>query len=346
MDGNGIYESKEGDKVLKGVPVSLWDATNAAAPVQIGTTVETDSKGEYEFTDLQNGTYIIKFENTDAANRHFSPTQEDEETTFAINSDVTANNDNTEGSFTITLPYEGDFDGAQLYINAGFVTPITVTLANSNTNKGTVNFTGSAPAVTTKTIWPGEKVQVAYTASGENVFDKWLLDGEPFRSNSSVYDTGTITGYWKHNVSFYDEDGTTQLGQTQKVSDGKFARATNPSDKPGKIFVGWKANNNLYNTAAVNALPITADTSFTAEYAFDGKAVVVYDFGGATLNGEGYKVVTGTPDTPLTDIPTGTFDHPGYTQGGWKKSVDGGTATDVTDLNTEQFGVADRKSVV
>jgi hypothetical protein len=340
VDGNGIYESKEGDKVLKGVPVSLWDATNAAAPVQIGTTVETDSKGEYEFTDLQNGTYIIKFENTDAANRHFSPTQEDEETTFAINSDVTANNDNTEGSFTITLPYEGDFDGAQLYINAGFVTPITVTLANSNTNKGTVNFTGSAPAVTTKTIWPGEKVQVAYTASGENVFDKWLLDGEPFRSNSSVYDTGTITGYWKHNVSFYDEDGTTQLGQTQKVSDGKFARATNPSDKPGKIFVGWKANNNLYNTAAVNALPITADTSFTAEYAFDGKAVVVYDFGGATLNGEGYKVVTGTPDTPLTDIPTGTFDHPGYTQGGWKKSVDGGTATDVTDLNTEQFGVA------
>ena len=58
MDGDGIYETADGDQGLAGVTVQLFDATT---DTQVGVDVMTDANGAYSFTGVIAGDYYVVF---------------------------------------------------------------------------------------------------------------------------------------------------------------------------------------------------------------------------------------------------------------------------------------------
>ena len=119
----------------------------------------------------------------------------------------------------------------------------------------------------------------------------------------------------KYSVTFYAEDGTTILGDVQRVSEG--GRATQPTvpSKQGYTFIGWLDMDTLRSTTFDN---ITKDMRLKARYVQNTKTVKYY-----------YKNAA-NKDTLIAEVEMGSEeegeDHypeppelDGYTFTGWRK---------------------------
>jgi uncharacterized repeat protein (TIGR02543 family) len=105
---------------------------------------------------------------------------------------------------------------------------------------------------------------------------------------------------------------------SQSVQDGASAADT-PALTPngGYAFLGWKnsLDNAIYDSDAVKAYKVTADVTFTAQYARSDKAAVVFDYaGGQDGAGASFSTVSGYPGDAYT-APTPA--RTGYTFDGW-----------------------------
>ena len=107
----------------------------------------------------------------------------------------------------------------------------------------------------------------------------------------------------------------------------------------GYVFTGWKSSltGAIYSSDALTLLPVTANVTFTAQYADSEKATVIFDYNGGTASGVTSSSVSGKPGTTYTiPIPTRT----GYTLSGWDSTPSGtfGAAGSVT-IYTAQWTI-------
>lgn len=139
---------------------------------------------------------------------------------------------------------------------------------------------------------------------------------------------GTMTG-----------DAAAQVAYNGSVPADKIPNVT---ANAGKVFIGWlnSGDNSVYTAESLANYKVTGNVTFTAQYANDSDAIVIFDYDGGTAEGKYSSYRTGTPDSKIVDtgaIPTPT--RPGFTFTGWDKTIDEntvfGTAGTVTVYKAE-----------
>ena len=133
-----------------------------------------------------------------------------------------------------------------------------------------------------------------------------------------VYETN------KYTVTFYDEDGVTEISKTENVEHGTTVTAATAPDKEFKTFKHW-AEEKDGAEAFDFSTAITADKSLYAVYETNKYTVTFYDEDGTTEIDKTENVEHGTTVTAATapDKTGKTFKH-------WAEEKDGATAFDFT----------------
>lgn len=164
-----------------------------------------------------------------------------------------------------------------------------------------------------------------YTFNG---WDKTLNFGE----------IGTVTVFtaqWSkqtYTVTFEEGTDGTMTGDPAAQVD---YNGSVPADKipdvtanAGKVFIGWlnSGDNSVYTAASLANYKVTDNVTFTAQYADDSNAIVIFDYDGGTADGKYSSYRTGTPGSKIVDtgaIPTPT--RPGFTFNDWDQTIDENT---------------------
>lgn len=125
---------------------------------------------------------------------------------------------------------------------------------------------------------------------------------------------GTMTG-----------DATAQVNYNGSVPADKIPTVT---ANAGKVFIGWLngSDNSVYTKESLANYKVTGNVTFTAQYANDSDAIVIFDYDGGTADGKYSSYRTGTPDSKIADtgaIPTPT--RPGFTFTVWDQTIDENT---------------------
>lgn len=102
----------------------------------------------------------------------------------------------------------------------------------------------------------------------------------------------------------------------------------NVTENAGKVFIGWLngSDNSVYTAESLANYKVTGNVTFTAQYANDSDAIVIFDYDGGTADGKYSSYRTGTPDSKIVAtgaIPTPT--RPGFTFNGWDQTIDENT---------------------
>ena len=134
---------------------------------------------------------------------------------------------------------------------------------------------------------------------------------------SDVTSNQTIDVAYKiknYGVEFFEEDGTTQIGQTQRIDHGLSATAPDDPKKQGHEFKGWSNGTETLSGAQINALPVIAPASYIAVFDINQYTV--------TFDGGDHGDLSGTTEYTLDynslfpTAPTVT-ENDGYTFSGW-----------------------------
>ena len=133
----------------------------------------------------------------------------------------------------------------------------------------------------------------------------------------------TINGY---DVTFTPgTDGTLDSGDASAVyqveHDTSVTTVPTVTANTGKVFVGWlnSLDNSVYTADSLANYKVTGNVTFTAQYADEDKATVIFVFAGGTVNGQYSEVKTGTPGTEIGTLPEPQRE--GYTFNGWNAAV-------------------------
>ncbi|MDD3338942.1 MAG: FctA domain-containing protein [Lachnospiraceae bacterium] len=162
--------------------------------------------------------------------------------------------------------------------------------------------------------------------------------GTTYDVGSTYTITGNVTLYaqWKklHQVKFFEQNGTTQIGTTQMVGDGEHATAPAAPSVPNAIFVGWYVSTGTFDPGAnntpalteaeVNSAAVTGDINYVAIYRLDTPD-------SAELSVTGTKHLTGGGKTDA-DIAAAQF--------GFTMTQAAGDTTAVTGLPAGEVSVA------
>lgn len=106
-------------------------------------------------------------------------------------------------------------------------------------------------------------------------FDGWLLNGTiyDFNAAGALKVTGDMTFIAKYSikvfsVAFYDEDGTTLIGEMQSVEYGKAFTLVTAPQKDGFSFAGWvkAGDSQIYDMYVAGARVVKGDIKFVARY--------------------------------------------------------------------------------
>lgn len=106
-------------------------------------------------------------------------------------------------------------------------------------------------------------------------FDGWLLNGTIFDFNDAGAQkvAGDMTFIAKYSikvfsVAFYDEDGTTLIGEMQSVEYGKAFTLVTAPQKDGFSFAGWvkAGDSQVYDMYVSGARVVKGDVKFVARY--------------------------------------------------------------------------------
>ena len=144
--------------------------------------------------------------------------------------------------------------------------------------------------------------------------------------------TGSVTVFtaqWtinKYDVTFEPgTDGSLDSGDANAVyqveHDTSVTTIPTVTANTGKVFVGWlnSLDNSVYTADSLANYKVTGNVTFTAQYADEDKATVIFVFAGGTVNGQYSEVKTGTPGTEIGTLPEPQRE--GYTFDGWNAAV-------------------------
>ena len=125
---------------------------------------------------------------------------------------------------------------------------------------------------------------------------------------------GTMTG-----------DAAAQVDYNGSVPKDKIPTVT---EDAGKVFIGWlnSGDNSVYTAESLANYKVTDNVTFTAQYANDSDAIVIFDYDGGTAEGKYSSYRTGTPGSKIVD--TGAIlppTRPGFTFTGWDQTIDENT---------------------
>ena len=137
--------------------------------------------------------------------------------------------------------------------------------------------------------------------------------------------TWTIETY---SVTFANDDTQGTMTNYADPIEVEYGSSVAAGDLPqitantGKVFLGWlnSADNSIYTDDMLANYKVTGNVTFTAQYATDSDAIVIFDYNGGTVGTKYSDYVTGTPGTKIGTIPTPS--RAGYTQNGWTPALD------------------------
>jgi len=163
-----------------------------------------------------------------------------------------------------------------------------------------------------------------------NATTPWVIT--PVGATAGTHGTaGTITTFtanWvanTYNVTFaagtdgvFTTPSDPNIAQTIAFN-GSVAGVPVITPDAGWTFVGWQSSlGGLLNDAAIQAMRVTDNVTFTAQYVRTDKATVIFNFaGGVDGTGLGYAIVQDFPGATLTAPASATFSRPGYAFSGW-----------------------------
>jgi uncharacterized repeat protein (TIGR02543 family) len=139
----------------------------------------------------------------------------------------------------------------------------------------------------------------------------------------------TYTAQWtvtKNTVTFSAGDHGAFTVPSDPLANQEVDYGASVSDVPTVVedanytFVGWMSSDSsdVYSSAAVAALPVTASVTYTAQYVLDANATVIFDYNGGTADDASSSMISGLPGTTyIVPTPTRTGYTLSNTNGGW-----------------------------
>lgn len=265
--------------------IAYAEPTTASIAVTTKPTKVTYWQGE----PFSSNGMVVTVTNTDG----------DTTTVTADSCNITNTATNVLGKKTVTVTYDGKTATFEITVNE---------------LKVTFNANGGSNVTAQSVLYNGKATNPTTTKTGYDFggwFDNADCTGTAYDFNTSVTAPLTLYAKWtthQYDVKFFNDDGTTQLGETVKVPYNTAIPANKvpTATKAGHTFAAWKNGTNDYTLTAL----VTSDLNLIASFTINSYEVKLVFHDKTTTTNINYGGKVSKPNDSETD-------RDGYTFDGW-----------------------------